>query len=306
MQVNSFPQAKSSKWKLRDALLIGASITLLAILTATVALRQEWMSLVGAGAGIPKAIATLTTSDFHSLAFDPRDPDIVFFGHHYGVLKSIDGGANWSPVLRLGDAMSLVSLGNTLIMAGHQVFMRGENGGTMWKSIGTNLPDQDIHGFALSTANPGTFFAFIVSYGLWRSEDAGTTWTLVSKDLPDTVLALAVVPTSPESLYAGTLDKGLLKSADGGKTWKPVSGLSTKMALGLAQDPRDPRVLFAGTESGLYTSNIDGTTWTRVGLPDKDIAAIAISPANPSRILVVDAQGSVYRSDDRGATWSGR
>ena len=313
-QVDSHPRAKSSEWTFRDALLVGAAMALLAIVTTAVALREEWRSLVGANAGVPKAIATLTTSDFHSLAFDPRDPDTVYFGHHYGVLKSIDGGVNWSPVLRQGDAMSLVALDNTLVMAGHQVFMRGENGGATWKSINTNLPDQDIHGFAVSPANPSagsgqapkTFFAFIVSYGLWRSDDAGATWALVSKELPDTVLALAVVPTSPETLYAGTLDKGLLKSADGGKTWKPVTGLSTQMASGLAQDPREPRLLFAGTEGGLYRSNVDGTSWTWFGLPDKDIAAIAISPANPSRMLVVDAQGRVYRSEDGGATWGGK
>ena len=305
-QVNPFPHTKSPEWTVRDVLLVGAAMAMLGIMTAAVALREEWTSLVDANVGTPKAIATLTTTDFHSLAFDPRDPEIVYFGHHYGVLKSIDGGVNWSPVLQQGDAMSLVALDNTLVMAGHEVFMRGDHGGATWKSISTNLPDQDIHGFAVSPTNPNTFFAFIVSYGLWRSDDAGATWTLVSKEIPDTVLALAIVPTSPETLYAGTLDKGLLKSTDGGKTWKPVTGLSTKMVLGLAQDPRDSRILFAGTERGLYRSNVDGTIWTRVGLPGKDIATVAISRAKPSRMLVVDAQGRVYRSGDSGATWSGK
>ncbi len=302
-QSDSLPRANSSEWTLRDVLLVGAALVLLAIMTAAVALRDEWTALVGANVGAPKAIATLTTTDFHSLASDPRDPDIVYFGHHYGVLKSIDGGVNWSPVLQQGDAMSLVALDNTLVMAGHEVFLRGSNGGATWKPVSTNLPDQDIHGFAVSPANPSTFFAFIVSYGLWRSDGAGATWTLVSKELPDTVLALAVVPSSPETIYAGTMDKGLLKSADGGKTWKPVTGLSVQTAPGLAQDPRDPRIVFAGTESGLYRSNADGTVWTRVGLPGKDIATVAISRAKPARMLVVDAQGRVYRSEDGGATW---
>ena len=305
-QVDPLPRSKSSEWRARDVLMVVAALALLAGVTAAVARREEWASLVGANASIPVSIATLTTSDFHSLAFDPRDPDIVYFGHHQGVLKSTDGGKTWKPVLQQGDAMSLVALENALIMAGHEVFMRSDSAGAVWNFIKTNLPDEDIHGFAVSPTDSKISFAFIVGYGLWRSDDAGATWTLVSKELPDSVLALTVVPTTPETLYAGTMDKGLLKSTDGGKTWKPVNTLSMRMALGLAQDPRDPRIVYAGTEGGLYRSNSDGTAWTRVGLAGKDIATVAISRANPARILVVDAQGRVYRSDNSGATWNGK
>ncbi|MBI4786006.1 MAG: hypothetical protein HY782_03045 [Chloroflexi bacterium] len=295
--------ARSSEWTARDVLLVVAALLVLAGMTAAVAWRDRWTTLVAANPAIPVSIATLTTTEFHSLAFDPRDPDIVYFGHHEGVLKSVDGGRTWKPILQQGDAMSLVALDNALVMAGHQILMRGDSAGSIWNFIGTNLPDHDIHGFAVSPANPNTFFAFVVSYGLWRSDDAGATWTLISKELPETVLALAVEPTTPETLYAGTMDKGLLKSGDGGKTWKPVNTLSMKMALGLAQDPRDPRIVFAGTEGGLYRSNADGSAWTRVGLAGKDIATVAVSRANPARILAIDAQGRVYRSDDGGATW---
>lgn len=305
-QVEGFPRSRPSQWTVRDFVLVGAALVLLIGVTAAVALRDQWANLVGANAAIPVPIATLTTTDFHALAFDPRDPDIVYFGHHQGVLKSIDGGRTWNPVLRQGDAMSLVASENALIMAGHQVFLRSESAGALWNPIETDLPDKDIHGFAVSPANPRASFAFIVDYGLWRSEDAGETWTFVSKELPETVLALAVLPTSPETLYAGTMDRGLLKSTDGGKTWKPVDGLSMKMALGLAQDPGDPRIVFAGTEGGLYRSNSDGSSWTRVGLVGKDVATVAISRGNPARILVVDAQGRVYRSSDRGTTWTGK
>lgn len=295
-----------SQWTTRDLLLVAAALVLLAGVTAALGMRDQWSALVGANSTVPVAIATLTTSDFHSLAFDPRDPDIVYFGHHQGVLKSVDGGKTWKPILQQGDAMSLVAFENALIMAGHQVFMRSDSAGALWNFIGTDLPDEDIHGFAVSPSNSKTFFAFIVSYGLWRSDDTGATWKLVSKELADTVMSLAVVPGTPETLYAGTMDKGLLKSVDGGQTWKPVNTLSMKMALGLAQDPRDARIVYAGTEGGLYRSNVDGTAWTRVGLAGKDIGVVGISRANPERILVVDAQGRVYRSDNGGATWSGK
>ena len=34
----------------------------------------------------PNAIGVLQTSDFHSLAFSPTDPNVVFFGHHNGIM----------------------------------------------------------------------------------------------------------------------------------------------------------------------------------------------------------------------------
>ncbi len=298
--------SQSSSWTTRDLVLTALAVGLLIAVTGALATRDQWTALVGVQAAVPVSIAALTTSDFHSLAFDPRDPDLVYFGHHEGVMKSNDAGRTWRPVLTQGDAMSLVALDNSLVMAGHEVFMRSASAGAVWTAIKTNLPDQDIHGFAISPSNRQTYYAFVIDYGLWRSDDAGANWVLVSKELPNTVLALAVVPATPETLYAGTMDQGLLKSGDGGKTWKPVNTLSMKMAVGLAQDPRDPRIVYAGTEGGLYRSNPDATTWTRVGLTGKDIATVAISSSNPARILVVDAQGRVYRSDDGGNTWGAR
>jgi photosystem II stability/assembly factor-like uncharacterized protein len=295
-----------SEWTPRDLLAIVAAVAALIAVTGALATREQWSPLVGANANVPVVISTFNTADYHALAFDPHDPNIVYFGHHYGVMKSLDGGRTWASILREGDAMNLAIVDGAVIMAGHEVFQRTDDGGRTWKKIATNLPDHDIHGFAVSPMNGKTFFAFIVSYGLWGSDDSGATWTLISKELPDTVLVLVVAPTSPETMYAGTMDKGLLKSDDGGKTWKPANGFSGKMAMTLTQDPQDPRVIYAGTQAGLYKSNAEGTQWSPVGLKGKDLMTVAISRANPSRILTVDAQGRVYRSDDAGATWNGK
>ncbi len=302
---NSFPRAQS-QWTPRDFLAMGAALALVIAITAALATRDQWSLLVGANANVPAVIATLNTMDYHALAFDPREPNIVYFGHHNGVMKSSDGGETWLPILRQGDAMNLAVMEDAIILAGHEVFVKSEDGGRTWKEIATNLPDHDIHGFTVSPGNQQKIFAFIVSYGLWRSDDAGATWAIISKQLPDTVLALAVVPTMPETIYAGTMDKGLLRSDDGGKTWQAAKGFTSKMALGVTQDPRDPRIIYAGTESGLVKSNAEGTQWTRVGLKGKDLMTVAIGRANPSRIVTVDAQGRVYRSDDAGATWKGK
>lgn len=304
-RADEYPRARP-EWTLRDILLTAGAFALLVTITGALATRDQWATRFVAFTDVPVAIAQLNTTDFHSLAFDPRDPNVAYFGHHNGVMKSADGGANWSPVLTQGDVMNLVAVDNTLLLAGHEVFMRSEDGGKSWKFIATNLPDQDIHGFAVSPTNPRVFLAFIVKYGLWRSEDAGATWTFVSKELSDSVLALAIIPTTPETVYAATMDKALLKSEDGGKSWKPANGYPNKMAMALAQDPRDPRILYAASEAGLFRSDTNASAWTRVGLANKDLMAVAVSRANPARVLVIDGQGRVYRSDDAGATWTGK
>ena len=228
-KANAIPR---SAWTPRDVLLIIAACVLLVGATGALALRDRWASLIGAFSDVPVSISALNTTDYHALVFDPRDPNIVYFGHHNGVMNSIDGGVTWSPVLRQGDVMNLVAIDNTVIAAGHGVFVQSDDGGVNWKFIPTNLPDQDIHGFAVSSSNPHTLFAHIVNYGLWRSDDAGATWTIVSKELPDSVLALTVVPTSPETRGVESVPAAFERGVGRNRFWFGVRGKVGKLFVG--------------------------------------------------------------------------
>ncbi|MBI5029261.1 MAG: hypothetical protein HZB51_01945 [Chloroflexi bacterium] len=101
-KANTIPR---SAWTPRDArsVLIVAACVLLVDATGALALRDQWVFLVGAFSDVPVSISALNTTDYHTLAFDPRDPNIVYFGHHNGVMKNIDGGVTWLPMLRQGD-----------------------------------------------------------------------------------------------------------------------------------------------------------------------------------------------------------
>ena len=95
---------------------------------------------------------------------------------------------------------------------------------------------------------------------------------------------------------------------------------------GLTMDPKDPNVLFAGTwqvemhtwgelsggpGSAIYVTRDGGAKWTKVthpGLPTSPLGKIdvAIAPTDSSRVyaLIQTAdQGSLWRSDDGGASW---
>ena len=86
--------------------------------------------------------------DMHALMFtsDGR----VLYGQHGGIQTSSDGGKTWSDPGGQGDAMGLGASGETMYLAGHDVFQKSTDGGKTWTSPGFgNLPATDIHGFAV-------------------------------------------------------------------------------------------------------------------------------------------------------------
>lgn len=257
----------------------------------------------------PTAITTLTTPDFHSLAFHPTDPDVVFFGHHNGIMRSADGGRTWTDVVaqRGFDAMSLATHGavqKRLYLAGHLILQRSDDGGATWRAIGHDLPSGDIHAMAVSRRDPDRLYAFVVGQGLFRSNDGGNRWIPLSQDVPPDVMSLAVAGSGTETLYAGSMRNGLLVSRDGGKTWEAVPGLRDQV-LSLAADPSRDSTVYAGRADGLFKTT-DGRSWTRLTYPRRTVVAVTVSPSRPQVVLAVGvdgARGLVYRSEDGGASW---
>src|ERR1019366_5232492 len=177
------------------------------------------------------------------------------------------------------------------------------------------------------------------SGGVWKSTDDGNTFSPVfDKQTAMAIGALAVSASDPNIVWAGTgeawairdvdvMGDGIYKSTDAGATWTN-SGLVDEDTgcSGLTLDAHDSNTLFAGMwqmvmhtyamysggpSSGIYVSHDAGTTWTHVvhpGLPKSPLGKIdvAIAPTDSKRVyaLIQTAdQGSVWRSDDGGATW---
>ena len=124
------------------------------------------------------AIATLQTLDYHALALSPTDANVVFFGHHNGIMRSDDGGRTWRPLVdRSGfDAMNLaVSRINPkqVYLAGHEVFQMSMDAGATWRPLDSDLPGLDIHAFAMDPDDPNRLTAFVVGRGTFQSTDGG-------------------------------------------------------------------------------------------------------------------------------------
>jgi photosystem II stability/assembly factor-like uncharacterized protein len=92
-------------------------------------------------------------------------------------------------------------------------------------------------------------------------------------------------------------------TADGGTTWQPQpTGVVTPIRAGAAPEAR---VCWLAGAAGVVLRTIDGTTWTRMTLPESaDFVAIQASDA--SHATVTDANGRRFATNDGGATWTVR
>lgn len=254
-----------------------------------------------------KPLSAWRPADYHALAFSPTDPNVLYFGHHNGLLKSEDGGRTWSPAKseRNWDAMSLsipAADSKTVYVAGHDIFYKSTDGGATWEKVRHDLPGNDIHAFGVVPENPKALYAFVVGYGLFQSEDGGAIWRRRGSPPPST-MALVVPPGGPNRLLAGSMGSGLVRSEDGGSSWVPAAaGFSGQSVMALAASATTPGLAYAGSERGLFKSIDGGATWQQ--LPQATpLSILAVSPQDDRRLAGIDSQGAVLRSDDGGQTW---
>ncbi len=226
-----------------------------------------------------------------------------------GVWKSVDSGATFRPVF---DSMHVQSIG-ALAVAPSKPSIVWAGTGEAWA-----IRDADL-----------------IGDGVYKSTDSGTTWANMGLAETGRIQRIVVHPTNPNIVYVCALgratgpqhERGVYRTTDGGKTWKQVLFVDENTGCsGLTIDPRNPRVLFAGAwqvvmhtwamfsggpSSGIYVTRDGGDTWKRVESPDLPRPPVgkidvAIAPTNGKRVyaLIQTAeQGSVWRSDDAGATW---
>jgi photosystem II stability/assembly factor-like uncharacterized protein len=150
-----------------------------------------------------------------------------------------------------------------------------------WEQLPLTSEGGPVNALVMDPSNPSILYAG-TSVGLFKSTDAAGSWTQLST-VPGSVFVVAIDPASPSTVYvqsvvsqreqeAGTFK--LLRSDDGGATWTDLSGTGTPASPGY-----DRGIWFdtTSTPSTIYI-------WGRVepyGFP-------------------------IWRSTDRGETWTGR
>lgn len=144
----------------------------------------------------------------------------------------------------------------------------------------------------------------IVRDNLFKSEHQGLQWQrLDGIDNSKNLTSLAISNSNGNVLFTASSGDGVYRSDDGGETWNKVNTGIQDLNIGLvAIAPDSADVVFAaGQEKGLYKTTNSGTSWVQ-SLPSTTVTAVAFAP-NRQQVLLGDASGNLYRSDNLGDTW---
>ncbi|HUQ95385.1 MAG TPA: hypothetical protein VM120_27145 [Bryobacteraceae bacterium] len=269
----------------------------------------------------------------NTIAVDPLDHDIVWAGG-IDLFRSHDGGANWgiasywwssgAAQYAHADHHFLVfhprydGVGNQTLFAtgdggifrtdnarsdaamGDRAACSAANSSIHWKSLNNGLGvTQFYHG----SAYPGGHFY------LAGAQDNGTTlgtdaeganqWRLVRGGDGGFT---AVNPKDSRILFAETTRLSLSRSINGGRTFSnATSGITEASAnfafiAPFAMDPNEPDRLWMGGRT-VWRTNDAGRSWTQAGkalTTSFTITALAVSPADPNRVLVATSEGRIY------------
>lgn len=296
---------------------------------------STWVSV---SSGLPSGKRTI------ALAIPPKTPGAVYVAPlGSGVFASFDRGEHWSALDDgVAHASALAfdpAASDTLYAVGAAAgvpagittgVFRTDDGGDSWELRSKGIDAYELEAVVVDPKVPSTLYLRSLYQGILKSTDAGQSWQPINDGLgePGTgfgVQMLAIDPVDPRVLYAAVYGKGFYKTVDAGLHWAPIATPAGASLFGLAVlhvDPQDPRLLIAATGEGIFRSIDAGNTWVRASgelgllgqsgelfqfdLVREPSATNVVYAAAAQEIIGSPprAEGALFKSVDRGATWS--
>ncbi len=222
------------------------------------------------------------------VAFDPKNPNIIYVGGERGIYKSIDGGKYFKSVLILSD-------------------------------------NEKVNFISINPKNSQIILAASQN-GLFETKNSAATWQKIFRgtgELEGNMLSLAINPRDPKNIYLGTM-KGLFTSKDQGRSWHKDGAIFSHYPVLFITFSPDTKIIYASTSEGVFKLADEGKNWQKIYVSqnkekensssndnDSDVEqlintgqavkCIAFS-ATEGKIFLSTSSG-VLESLDNGATW---
>ncbi|MCI0487519.1 MAG: hypothetical protein L0229_13075 [Blastocatellia bacterium] len=274
--------------------------------------------------------ATLSLTQFTSLALHPTDPQISYGGtQDNGTQRRLTGQDVWREFAG-GDGGECVinplDPGNVFVTYVRGNVFRFSNDGKnferqiAWDStFGEPSPGARIAFYPPFTGNGVDATLYFGTWRLFKSEDRGDRWFAPAGDTDltkginakgrDVLSAIGVARSDTSVIYTGSAHGRAMASADGGASWADITaGLPDRFITSVTADPQNSDVAYltvSGFETGHVFKTTDrGATWADISgnLPDVPANALLIDPIAPATIYVGTDIG-VFRTSTGGAEW---
>ncbi|HEY8460491.1 MAG TPA: YCF48-related protein [Blastocatellia bacterium] len=275
--------------------------------------------------------------DVFSLYQSDSNPATIYAGTNNGLFRSDDRGLTWKQVKKaparktqvkaVAKSKKSAKTGlDTLVDLQNQVFailpftpaISAQSGGPSYgPGSGPNTGEGDSRPSPAGSSGAAWMIASTWN-GLFITEDEKKGWreiklsrtinkTAGANAAPIKVSAVVTNPKLPGAIFVGTND-GLFISRDNGESFQQIEMPEPARRIqALVCDPRNPETIYVGAAAGFFRSMDGGRSWESRGggMPEGgNIAAIALSAANPDELYVSDeSRGVLYHSKDRGTNW---
>ena len=255
--------------------------------------------------------------------FSPSGDTAFAVGAAIGFLRSVNGGANFSP---FGSGLPTSSnyfdriqmdlcRSNTSVMYaakynGSTVYVyKSTNYGTSWSQL---VPSYDFNGgqawydlyCKVNPVNPN--IVFIGTIDVFRSTDGGANFSNVTNGYSGgNVHAdnhyLFFNPTDPNSFFIGC-DGGVWKSTDGGNSFSNLNqNLTLTQFYRIASSPFASRRILGGTQDNGTQHTNANVKWQAIY--GGDGGDVSFNPFDPNYILGETQNGGLFRTSDGGNNW---
>ena len=279
-----------------------------------------WRTTNGGGSWNAVALPGATPPQyFYRIIYHPDDANILIAASSAGILRSTDGGANWS-IRYAGHATGLVfdpTIPNIQYACVMGVgVIKSFNGGDTW--VVANAVTSPF-GRASIAICPGfqRDLAVVVEsggifQGVFKTADGGANWDNISGNLSqfgdtqiDHAQAIAFRPDQPSEIYVGAVQ--VAKTTDAGANWTvdPFDYGHADVTQLYFSEVTGPDVLWICNDGGIYKHNLGGATddWNGDGVTGLRCSEIDFLDAKRDLRTIALQDNGVVRSLNAGASW---
>jgi len=226
----------------------------------------------------------------------------------FGVfIRNSPGDSNWSKItssniFTFGLGYFSHGLTRRYYVAAGNGLHRSTDGGASWK-IMTSWRTMEVLSVVPDPVDSAVI-TISTPWGIFQTRDDGGTWVEKMEGMKRWYVEMVIMhPRDRRTLYAASEDD-LYVSRDRSEHWKPLS-VGASPVLTVHQLVADPAIMLVGIEDGGIRRTTDGgESWSAAkGLDSSSIYCIT-SSTDGRELYAGGWMTGVWRSVDRGATWS--